>query len=362
VQGEQSRLIVLDSFRAIAALYVVAFHYLHRWTLPGDEQLILPIPFLANNPVIAHGFLGVEFFFLISGFVIALTLERTETIFDFATKRFARLFPAMLFCSVLTFVTVLVLGIEPFSDVQVIDFLPSLTFISPQIYNKLLGVNSDWVSGVYWSLFVEVKFYFYAAVIYFFSKKQNFLRNFSLFTGILCLVYWIAVGAGNSMLANLLALVFVPKYGFLFVAGMAFYEVFKSESRKYGKLAALVLAALIYTMVVYLLPNDSVQTSLFAAAMIVVFFALFHLFAMRSGSLNVLSVPWLAQIGAASYSLYLLHDSVGTALIARANQDIAESLWWPLLVAIVVIGLSMWTYRFVEVPARRLIRRILAAI
>ena len=361
MQPGQSRLIVLDSFRAIAALSVVAFHYLHRWALPGDEQLIEPIPFLVNNPVIAHGFLGVEFFFLISGFVIALTLERTETIFDFATKRFARLFPAMLFCSVFTFIVVSTLGVQPLSNVQLVDFLPSLTFISPQIYNKLLGIDSDWVSGVYWSLFVEVKFYFYAATVYFFSTKENFLRNFSLLTGFLCLVYWGAAWTGFTTLANVLALAFVPKFGFLFVAGMAFYEVFKSGRRQYGRLSGLLLVAMIYTMIVYLVPNSSGPTSVIAATMIVVFFVLFHLFAMRSGALNVLSVPWLAKIGAASYSLYLLHDSIGTALIARANQDLAASAWWPLPAVILVIGLSMWTYQFVEVPARRYIRRLAEA-
>src|SRR6187200_1820250 len=72
----QKRLRGLDGLRGIAVLAVMAYHY--------DEQR-------------AHyGLLGVEMFFVISGFVILMTMEKTNSLFAFVWHRAARLYPAYL--------------------------------------------------------------------------------------------------------------------------------------------------------------------------------------------------------------------------------------------------------------------------
>jgi len=57
----------------------------------------------ANITFFSLGFDGVELFFIVPGFVIALTLRHCHTLWEFAVRRFARLFPAMALCSLLTF-------------------------------------------------------------------------------------------------------------------------------------------------------------------------------------------------------------------------------------------------------------------
>src|ERR1700741_1455059 len=99
---EKNRIKILDGFRAIAILCVILFHYYSRWTIPSSTTNLYP--YGNRFDFFGYGYLGVEFFFIISGFVIAFTLHRTEGMLVFWKKRMVRLFPAMLFCSLITLV------------------------------------------------------------------------------------------------------------------------------------------------------------------------------------------------------------------------------------------------------------------
>jgi len=352
---------VLDSYRALAALYVVCFHYFYRWTeLRADEPLIAVTPVLSSSTVIHYGYLGVEFFFIISGFVIALTLTHTKSFLDFAVKRFARLFPAMLACASFTFVAVKLFQVAPFSDVRPIDFLPSLTFISPNIFNELFNIDSAWVSNVYWSLFIEVKFYFFASIFYFVFRRP-FLISFFVFSAILCGAYWYAMITGHDTIGNVLAMAFFPKYAGLFVAGMGFYEIYSRGGKSTPVLTAIISASLAYSLFVYSPLNPVQFSSSVALLMIIIFHLLFVLLVTDAGVLAPLKSRVLAKIGAASYSLYLLHESIGVSAIYRLNEFVLASTIWPVLVAALVVLLSIWFYDYIETPSRRYIRHFYAS-
>lgn len=81
------RLVEVDALRGVAALAVVLFHYTTRFT-----DLFQPgVPPAVSFP---GGHYGVNLFFIISGFVIFMTLEKTARPLDFVVSRFSRLFPA----------------------------------------------------------------------------------------------------------------------------------------------------------------------------------------------------------------------------------------------------------------------------
>src|SRR6185295_5483329 len=167
-----------------AILLVLGFHYCSRWTPPRAAENLYPYgDLLRDIPVVGHGYLGVELFFIISGFVIALTLISSRDWLDFALRRAARLVPSMILCSIITFAILALLPFKYF-ETALIDFVPSLSFIEPHVWEKILGTPVHAIDGAYWSLFVEVKFYFWACLLFFVFKERRFLTVFAIFLNV----------------------------------------------------------------------------------------------------------------------------------------------------------------------------------
>src|SRR3954471_5447882 len=82
-----ARLVELDALRGVAVLLVVAFHYTARFAEAYPAAG-------AGAPDFSFGAYGVHLFFIISGFVIIMTVDRSERAADFVVARFSRLFPA----------------------------------------------------------------------------------------------------------------------------------------------------------------------------------------------------------------------------------------------------------------------------
>jgi len=95
-----NRLSYIDGMRGLAIALVVGFHAFSRWPelMPFGDNF-------QNFPIFQYGWLGVQLFFLISGYVITMTLERSSDLKKYLLKRWIRLFPAMAICSAIIFIT-----------------------------------------------------------------------------------------------------------------------------------------------------------------------------------------------------------------------------------------------------------------
>src|ERR1051326_635169 len=132
-EGLAPRIAALDGFRALAILLVLFYHYTVRWAPPLDPAPHLPSGRMFDGFVpLEYGWFGVELFFVISGFVILMTLERCRNLPDFLLRRFARLWPAMAAAAALT---ALVMALAGPSDWRTgrLDYLTSVLFLSPNI-------------------------------------------------------------------------------------------------------------------------------------------------------------------------------------------------------------------------------------
>ena len=102
----KTRYLELDCLRGIASIAVVLFHF----TFGYDNGLK---SFNANHIYFTYGRMGVQLFFLISGFVILMTLDNSKNIKDFVISRFSRLYPSY-WCSILFTVIFISLFGAPF--------------------------------------------------------------------------------------------------------------------------------------------------------------------------------------------------------------------------------------------------------
>src|SRR6202041_3362715 len=144
----------LDLLRFAAALSVAFFH-LFFWSWAGDVRgfdryIYADVQYPSAAPFTWFGWVGVEIFFVISGFVIANSASRSSPT-EFLLGRALRLYPAVWVCATATVLVLVLFGNGPASE-----------FILPYIHAMLLipkGVTGQWLDVVYWTLAAETAFY-----------------------------------------------------------------------------------------------------------------------------------------------------------------------------------------------------------
>jgi len=329
----KNRIQILDGFRAVSILSVLLYHFFSRWTPPHNSVSLYPY----NNKYdfFEYGSVGVEFFFIISGFVIYFTLENTNTFKTFWVKRFIRLFPAMLFASVLTFVvfTVFDRGFLFPQSHSLRNFLPSLSFINPAVF-QLLHINVSYLNGSYWSLWPEVEFYLFASVLYFINRA-HFFRNFIFASAVLIGIHQVFFKHEDFSSLGLLA--FLP----FFAMGTLFYQLWKiaHEGRKPG---LLHFFSLIFFVENILYSTDITIVRFIYVLMVV----LFLVFIYTPRFLGILGNRGITSIGTSSYFLYLIHQNIGVLLINKFGGYFEPAGY--VCTVFVILGLLVFSNWFTE--------------
>lgn len=291
------RLLELDALRGIAAILVVVFHFTAAY---GNE-----IGWTSTQPLFrfTSGQAGVALFFVISGFVIAMTLERSRTALDFIASRFARLYPAFWFSALLTTGLIVATGFNPF-HLTLQGFLASLTMA-----NGL--TDMPFIDPAYWTLTREILFYAFFAAAYFGLGSRH---TTSVLLGwiIVTSLYNVFVADTNvyacRTAASCGAILLNATFAHLFAAGALGYKLHRGE-RTPLVVASLFLA--IAAASVSFWPEHGFQPS---ASLKAAFFVGLVM-AAAAGYLTILRSPVLIFLGAISYSLYLLHQVIGYFLI-----------------------------------------------
>lgn len=320
-------MVELDALRGLAALAVVAFHYTTHYQAMIGHTRPLGFGFPPGN-------YGVQLFFLISGFVIFMTLERTRTAMDFVVSRFSRLFPAYWSAMAITAAVVYTLGM-PEQKLPLRDLLLDLTMVQ-----EVLG--AEHLDGSYWTLGVEL-FFYAQMLVWFMLGLLPRIRFIIVGWLLLAMAYGLTRKAGlhfSYSVREALILQHIP----FFAMGILFYRIHSRAGphRADAILIGLCLAAIGIAYAPVYLAVGSVCV------------AVFWLFI--TGRLAWLRAAPLAYLGTISYSLYLLHQAIGFVLIHRMERNGIA----PLAAVVIAIGAifvlaTALTY-LVERPALRWIR------
>ncbi|WP_274629039.1 acyltransferase family protein [Arvimicrobium flavum] len=331
------RIATLDLLRLVAALAVVAYHYLFRGAAADGY---LDVAFPAAAPFAIYGYLGVNLFFLISGFVIAWSAEGRSWQ-AFAVARFARLYPGFLVCMVLTW-AVLAAANHPAMPVSTRQLVANLIILSP-------ALGEPFVDGVYWSIVLEIVFYGWVTLAILagvFSRLKLEL-----------VTAWLAICALNEFYlgSGALRLLFITEYGPLFAGGILVHHIF---SRGRSPEAMMLLGAsfmLSCSMLVvargWMQQHYGVAAPLLGlvAANIAIHALLVAAIVLRD---RVASTATVLALGSLTYPLYLLHQNIGYVAIGSLAPKLGA--WTAALATLLVMLLLSWAvWRFVERPVRR---------
>ncbi|MDQ0992514.1 acyltransferase [Streptomyces sp. V3I7] len=340
-----SRLAALDGLRFLAALAVVFFHFVGQ--APVTVENIWGRPYQALFPdshgYFAYGRLGVDLFFLISGFVICMSAWGRSPR-DFFISRVTRLYP-MYWIGVVVSAAVIYLVDTPFGHPN-----PRVVFANLTMLQKPLGVDD--LDSVYWTLWPELCFYLTFAVVVW--KGLTYQR-----VAIFCGIWTVAAVLAPAAHIPLLTLLVNQNSAPYFIAGIAFYLMhrFRSTPLLWG----IVLMSWLLALHFLLSPNGGrVNWDAWSpwrgwlVLVITVFFALIAAIAL--GWTSRIRWRWLSVAGTMTFPLYLLHDVIGMTIVYRYGDRVDPRV----LVVSSVAGLVLLAYlvhRFVERPMALRMRR-----
>jgi peptidoglycan/LPS O-acetylase OafA/YrhL len=325
--GTNKRVGELDALRGLAALAVVAFHYTTFYQQEQGHVLPLGFGFPAGN-------YGVHLFFMISGFVIFMTLERTRTAMDFVVSRFSRLFPAYWAAMAITMVVVFTLGM-PKQRIGIADLAANLTMLQ-----GFLGFDN--LDGSYWTLQVEL--FFYVQMLVWWVSGQLKRIHWIIAAWLLVAVVYAETTQHQLHFSYIVREMLIVRHIPFFAIGILFYRICTRPQELWLNLALMALSLIAISV-------SLAPVFLVAGLVCCTIFALFI-----TGQLRWLRARAFVFLGQISYSLYLLHQAIGYALIHRLEANAVPSLVAVIFAACVSLILATILAYGVERPVMRILR------
>ncbi len=343
--------------RYVAALTVVFFHY-GMTVFPAD------LPWV--NPVLAAGPIAVSYFYVLSGFIMAIAYYRPEQPQQaFATLRYwwariARIYPVYLLALLLMIAAKYqTAGSEPLTVAL------SVSMLQAWVPGYPLTLNAPG-----WSLSVEAFFYLCFPLLLLLVKRYH-LVNLTLAAGIL----WLITQLGHGFLLNTTA--YVPRgllHDFIFYNPLMHLNTFvigfiagawlqKGSLDRFSApginiSGLLLVSALIIVLLItrQTLIDASGIAFDYTNGLIAPLFLLFIvLLALNTGKISqLLQHKWLVLLGEASFSLYILQKPLHGIYekLMPAGIDPNGALHFYLFVVLLTFS-ALCSYWFFEAPARR---------
>ncbi|MEO6815244.1 MAG: acyltransferase [Edaphobacter sp.] len=344
----------LTSIRFFAALHVALFHLVQPFSLWGPLA-----------PVIGAGYIGVSFFFVLSGFILAYSrageYERGEGHAPkFWMARFARIYPVYL----VSMIFAGYVGRAQFHQkIHIVAFIADLLMVQSWSVRTV-----NFFNGPAWSLSCEAVFYLVFPFVFMKLRPSTLKKGILAFAGgwllalavpllslkLYPLAAWhiAADGAPGAIMVTRIRhipILLLPQ----FLAGISLGWIYL-RFRPSPKLASFFASAGVITLAATLMLADHIPYILLHNGLLVPIFGLLILGLAESNWLSrLLSNPVLVILGEASYALYLIHRVFDAWLLSVFGPS--GGIWSAVWKLAIVIPLSVLLHLFVERPCRLLI-------
>src|SRR5215472_15874954 len=359
------RLLAVTSLRFFAAFHVALFHMKEIGVLRGLEWL---------KAFAGIGYVGVSFFFVLSGFILVYTYEgRHIELRDFWQTRFARIYPAYLFSLLLTFPFFYFGALKmhvPFFAFATSHFALTTLLVLLLLQAWVPPAALSW-NVVCWSLSVEA--FFYTLFLFLLRRFGKLSIEALWMITPACWIAGIAVSAGYLMMrpagapyvattdwsgavqfVKFFPLVRLPEFLMGMAAGFLFLRSEPKPSLALPVAGVGLLGVVATAAASKFVPYLIVHTALPGPA----FAALVYGIALEPKWASWLNNRLLVLFGDASYSFYLLHSTVlGSFFYNWKTGQLRFTGIVPILVwTAIMLGISSIVYRFIEEPARKKLR------
>jgi peptidoglycan/LPS O-acetylase OafA/YrhL len=336
------RLRALDGLRLVAALMVALYHYGGR---DGDITTAWGSSPSVQFPTLHHWFqygpLGVQIFFVISGFVICLS-GWGRSLSAFFASRVSRLMPAY-WCAVILVTLVFALPGVAFKTVSGSDALLNLTLLQ-------MPAGGDRVIGVDWTLWAEIRFYALFAMC---VVLPGVTRRRVVLFGALWTLAAVVADAADPKNTSLFSQIVMPHYAPFFIGGMGLYLVHRHHRDPLGWGLAGVgfLIGQHYAIADLWHPASGFgyrHTSVIIAIVALGFAAVAVIALDR---VRWAHWGWLTTAGALTYPFYLIHEHLGWVVIGGLHRTLGlpSAATLPLTI-LVMLSVAWLLHRFVERP------------
>ncbi|MFB6675636.1 acyltransferase family protein [Streptomyces sp. NPDC056390] len=346
--AQAPRLRALDGLRLIAALMVAAYHYGGRDGEVSQAWGTSPkVQFPSLHQWFAYGCLGVQIFFVISGFVICMS-GWGKPLRSFFASRASRLLPSY-WAAVILVTAVFALPVVAYEAVSPSDALLNLTMLQ-----QPLGV--DRVLGVCWTLWAEVRFYALFALCVVLPGANR--RRIVLF----CAVWTLAAAITQASGEPALKVILMPEYAPYFIGGVGLYllHLDRRDMTAWGIVLVSWLIGQHYAVAaLWHAPNPhffSYRGS--GSIVLIVTLGFVAVGAIALGLLNRVDWRWLTVAGALTYPFYLVHEHLGwvTIEVLHRRLGLPSAVTFTLTVA-AMLTLAWLLNRFVEKPLAPFLRK-----
>ena len=322
-----ARRLDIDILRAIAVLLVIGYHYFPSY--------------------IEIGYLGVDIFLVISGYLMVASYNNSNNAVHFLTKRAYRLMPGLLFVALICFILILLIlrkdSLYDFSK----EIITSITGISNYYYYSRLGYfdpgSENKLFLMSWTLSLEIQYYILLALSFGLILKKN-----------LMLPVLILLSLGSSFVLNDSAVFYLITsrlWEFLIGALLFLYLSDKGENKE----KIIIISSVIFLIIFYTLHFFFVESYSIFLRIAAVVFSVFVI----SGIINFNSIyksfhNILLWIGESSYSLYLIHWPV---LFFARGFNLESSKIGIIMSLILVFILGKLNFVYIENKFTKKIRK-----
>ena len=348
----------IDGIRFVAILLVVLYHiniyFQSKDTNSYRDQNIK----LFLEKYLFSGHLGVELFFVLSGFILSIPfashfLMKSDmpSLKKFYIRRLTRLEPPYIIT--MTVLMALLFFMHKFSGFVLLkSYLASLTYTHNFFYPGIVPL----INGVAWSLEVEFQFYLIAPFLSYIFSLQKSIRRILI---VVCIVFLIIL---QSLFITETVSLF--NYFQYFLLGFLLTDFYLTKDYKTFKNMLSIPFGLLSILFILMTPHEKTLTgSELLVAKFYLILSIFIFFYMAIFSpfwKKVLSIPFVSTVGGMCYSIYLIHfpiiNFIGKPLIARLNFSNYYTVNYILINIILltaILLISALFYKKIERPCMR---------